>query len=848
AQANQVLFPDDPPQPTVRSALREALANCTGRALVGHTAPVLRLAFSPDQRWLATAAADHTVRVWQLDAIDPNLASRVIELAGGDAAAIGFTEDSTRLVLASTETGELTEWRLGAATDGQAPASLNPIRSLQIGRPRELTSIALSTDSRCVATLGADRRVRYWRLDTDAFPTAAELPLEDVAIIAFAPDEQRLLAAAADLQLWELDKQQPRLAWRTSLAPDAATLTRLAVSPARSAVAAVDHERQVRIWRLTDDSSHTYSHADSVTDLRFSSDANWLVSTASDATTKLVRLPQSRKQPPDDATTAQDPWKVVELTGQLRAGRSIGFSADSRWVFVAGDDRTVRAWPTSGGETRRPLMTLGGHSTRINAIVTSSGGVWLASASRDGTARVWDLTAPHETSHTALIDPSDGRFALYAHSSDGRWAADLELREHGDAAIRVWSLTAPSAPIVVGRFPIPAEFPQVEDLLFDAAGNRLAAACVAPAKADDAVGTAEVKNAGEAARRCVAIWDLPSPVDAPSVDKLGPIETRIVAAESDAWRSWTIAGGRLAISDSRGLVRCWNLRRQEVDRPVEPYLLPDDAQPALGVSVSPDGRLMVVDHGDRRLTVWQLSNRSSPKLTTTIELPAKLLPSGGVLVGTNWLVLATEDGRFQLSNLDAITDSKLTLSPDASARIAVLSRDQRWFIVGDDRGTAQLWRANSPRIQLFLSSNKMPLDDVVTSVDGRWLATITSDATRLWDLSAAVPGTTMQVIGRGGLRSAAFTADGRAVIGFDEFGAVRVYPTQVDEVFARGWERLASAPNHPPSGAHAQIVAAARIAAGRNLSQAEWKAAVPEVDYSETFVELEPPPVVEIGK
>ncbi|HND54244.1 MAG TPA: hypothetical protein PLV92_17660, partial [Pirellulaceae bacterium] len=650
AHANQVLFPDDPPQPSVRSALRDALANCTGRALVGHTAPVLRVAFSPDQRWLATAAADHTVRVWQVDAIDPNLASRVIELAGGDATVLGFTEDSTRLVLACLETGELTEWRLGAATDGQAPVSLNPIRSLQLGPPRDLTNIVLSADARCVAATGADRRVRCWHLDQDDFPPAVELPLEDAALLAFAPDEQRLLVAGADLQLWELANEQPSLVWRTSLSPGESTLSRLAVSPARTAAAAVDGGRHVRVWQLSDDASHAYLHSDVVTDLRFSGDANWLASTALDSSTKLVRLPSSRMSASDEAATAaREPWQVMELSGQLRAGRSVGFSTDGRWVFVAGDDRVVRGWPTSGVGIRRPLLTIGGHSARINSLVTSRGGTWLASASRDGTARVWDLTAPHETASTALIDPSDGRFALYTHASDGRWAADLELRSDGEAAIRVWSLTARNAPAVVGRLAIPAEFPQVEDLLFDAAGSRLAAACVAPAKADSATGVAGAAGANsaeEAARRCVAIWELPNSTDSPAVDKLGSIEPRLVAAEPDVWRSWTMAGGRLAIADSRGRVRCWNLRRQEVDRPVDLHSLPDDTQPALGVSISPDGRLMVVDHGERRLTVWQLSNRSSPKLTTTIELPEKLLPSGGVLVGTNWLVLATEDGRF----------------------------------------------------------------------------------------------------------------------------------------------------------------------------------------------------------
>src|SRR6266702_3754784 len=92
----------------------------------------------------------------------------------------------------------------------------------------------------------------------------------------------------------------------------------------------------------------------------------------------------------------------------------------------------MRGWaPRPGGNDGRQIRTLEGHGHAVVGLAYSRNGRWVASASRDGTAKVWDANSGQDLltfrGHQAAL-------TAVAWTSDGRWVASASW----DGTVRVW--------------------------------------------------------------------------------------------------------------------------------------------------------------------------------------------------------------------------------------------------------------------------------------------------------------------------------------------------------------------------------------------------------------------------
>ena len=108
----------------------------------------------------------------------------------------------------------------------------------------------------------------------------------------------------------------------------------------------------------------------------------------------------------------------LRLEGHGGPVNSVAWSPDSTRIATASDDGTARVWSSSSGST---LLTLKGHgnqnSDNVNSVEWSPDGTKIATASTDGTARVWSSSSG--STLLTLTFPGCGYIGSVAWSPDG---------------------------------------------------------------------------------------------------------------------------------------------------------------------------------------------------------------------------------------------------------------------------------------------------------------------------------------------------------------------------------------------------------------------------------------------
>src|SRR6266480_1903317 len=123
------------------------------------------------------------------------------------------------------------------------------------------------------------------------------------------------------------------------------------------------------------------------------------------------------------------------LEGHSRSVRSVVFSSDGQRLASASGDGTIKIWNAASGQC---LQTLEGHSDSVRSVVFSSDGLRLASASGDGTIKIWDA-ASGQCLQT-LEGHSDSVWSV-VFSSDGQRLASAS----GDGTIKIWDAARANA-------------------------------------------------------------------------------------------------------------------------------------------------------------------------------------------------------------------------------------------------------------------------------------------------------------------------------------------------------------------------------------------------------------------
>lgn len=265
----------------------------------------------------------------------------------------------------------------------------------------------------------------------------------------------------------------------------------------------------------------------------------------------------------------------------------VAFSADGRRVATACRDGTARLWDVASGSEHRRFM----HDDWVVAAAPSADGRLLASACRDQTARIWDVESGSELARTA----HHGVVWAVAVSPDGGLVASAG----SDATVRLWD-------VAEGRERSSLDHDGgVVALSFSSDGQQIATATqhggarvwdlssgreTASSTAADAILAVGFDHAGRAlAAGTTRVWDVAGGTERV---RLRPGAARAVAVAA--------RGRRVASAGDDGTVRLWDTGDGSQLAHVP------DAAGARAIALAPDERHVAIAAGDT-VTVCRLT-------------------------------------------------------------------------------------------------------------------------------------------------------------------------------------------------------------------------------------------------
>ncbi|RYP20635.1 hypothetical protein DL765_002706 [Monosporascus sp. GIB2] len=603
------------------------------QAFEGHKHGVGSVAFSPDGRLLASASNE--IKLW-----DVATGVCILTLNGGGdwLSSIAFSPDSSRLASAScdpesTVPGSIKLWDVVTGSR---------IRSFH-GHNSCVNSVAFSPDARWLASASGhyevhpasddDRTVKLWDVATGHNIRTFNGHNDMVSTVVFSPDGSRLASASDEgVKLWDVVTGNCITTFEGSRS--------VAFSPDGNWLASAP-DCTIKLWDVVTSrviATFDDHHRDAVWCIAFSPDGSQLASASCDETIRL--------------------WDVaigsaITTLDHYGNDSTVAFSPDCRRL-ASSSENIIKIWDLTVS-THIAAPDSNNHN-RVREVVFSPGRNWLASASDNGTVKLWD-TATGNHVKTLINGHLIGGIAF---SPDGSL---LAFASYGPPMnINIWeTATGKSIATLYGR----------RFVVFSPDGRRLAS------------GSDDYKS--------IKLWD------SATGRKVMTFEGHDHPVNGVAFSP---DGSRLVSAPNGGRLRVWDNITGTCIRVFHDRLT---LASVFSVAFSPDGSWVASASGDWvSVRIWDVTTGSC---IATLDVGRTIL---NVAFDTTGSLLNTDIGAFVL-NLPPSTQAITTVAalgplPQVADRQGIgLSPDKTW-IIWDSHKILWLPPAYRPRASTVAAS------------------------------------------------------------------------------------------------------------------------------------------------
>jgi WD40 repeat protein/transcriptional regulator with XRE-family HTH domain len=343
-----------------------------------HTTNVITLAFSPDERTLASASFDGSITLWDVE-------SRALLWSG-------LHTQGTNWLAFAPDGGVLASGSNDASVRLWDPLSGRQLETLS--HPGSVFAVSWSPDGRLLVSGGSDGHIRVWEIQKTQSATCVQTfsgHSNWVRGLAFAPDGSLVASASWDgsIKIWKVrEGESPRMC--QTLTGHTERVHCVAWSPDGHTLASGGFDHTIRLWDTEEGSTRAVlpGHSAVVNGLAFVPNSRSLLSGSDDGSL----LASSGW---DNAIRFWDPatGMCVQVLRDLDHFDTIFFgmawSPDGRLLASGAYQQGVRVWDVT---KRDPRLAGRACVTWIRRVAWSPDGTRLAGGGEDGNVYVWDAS------------------------------------------------------------------------------------------------------------------------------------------------------------------------------------------------------------------------------------------------------------------------------------------------------------------------------------------------------------------------------------------------------------------------------------------------------------------------